>query len=210
MKRSLSVLVKNRRRSLGLSQGEAASIIGCSQSNVARLEREDDATSIDLLVRALLKLGLDRLEIAHCIAGTSIFGIAGQEARMTGREFVEAVHEDRKLRSRYTFEWARDREISMFSPWLVANSGARWRVRHRLRDNHPDAKVDWLLVQPIAGHVDDTAWMTAFGCSKDALEARIQSEFPDASATGRQEIKIPFLDLSTLRRLLKLLELKID
>ncbi len=58
---------RTRRR---LSQVELAQIVKSSQSRVAKMEAGDPTVSIDLLVRALLALGVSRKEIARAIEST--------------------------------------------------------------------------------------------------------------------------------------------
>lgn len=201
IKASLAVLLREKRKSLRLSQKEAAIRIGCAQSNIARLERASNLASIDLLVRALLALGLGRSDIARAVEGQE----TGTQMTMTGTDYVKILQDDNGLLSKFNLEWAQPGQVSMFAPWLVPASGAMWRVRHRLSDNRPNANVDWLLLQPVAGHLDKAAWLNAFKMSKDDLLLRIQTKFPDAVATPDQEIKVPFEGMSTLYWLLELL-----
>jgi DNA-binding XRE family transcriptional regulator len=58
VKLALSTQVKNERTRLGLTQVELAKRLGSSQSRVAKLEAGDPAVSLDLLVRALIALGV--------------------------------------------------------------------------------------------------------------------------------------------------------
>jgi DNA-binding XRE family transcriptional regulator len=58
-------LVRERRKGLGLSQGEVAKRIGSDQSRIAKLEQGD--ASLDLIVRALFALGVSADEVAKAI-----------------------------------------------------------------------------------------------------------------------------------------------
>jgi len=64
----LSDSVRRRRTRLGLSQSAVAKRLGSSQSQVAKMEAADPSVSLDLLLRALLALGVTRREIARAIA----------------------------------------------------------------------------------------------------------------------------------------------
>jgi DNA-binding XRE family transcriptional regulator len=56
------------RRRLGLSQQEVAKRLGSSQSRVAKMEAGDPSVSLDLLIRALLELGVTPRELGRVIA----------------------------------------------------------------------------------------------------------------------------------------------
>ena len=60
--------LKVKRRSNGLSQTELASIIGSSQSRVAKMESGDPSVSLDLLIRSLLALGASGRDLGRIIA----------------------------------------------------------------------------------------------------------------------------------------------
>ena len=64
---SLSELLKKRRNTLGYTQTEVADLIGSSQSRVAKMEAGDPTVSVDLLIRALLALGLSRTQVGRAI-----------------------------------------------------------------------------------------------------------------------------------------------
>jgi predicted XRE-type DNA-binding protein len=51
-----------------LTQEELARRLGSSQSRVAKMEAADASVSLDLLVRALFRLGVTRRELARVIA----------------------------------------------------------------------------------------------------------------------------------------------
>ena len=56
------------RQKLGLSQQQVAERLGSSQSRVAKMEAGDPSVSIDLLIRALLVLGLTPRELGQLIS----------------------------------------------------------------------------------------------------------------------------------------------
>ena len=58
VKLALSALVRNERTRLELTQEILAKRLGSSQSRVAKLEAGDPTVSLDLLVRALIALGI--------------------------------------------------------------------------------------------------------------------------------------------------------
>ncbi len=68
LKLSLSESLRERRTTLGLTQGELARRLGSSQSRVAKMEASDPSVSLDLLVRALLATGATPREIASAIS----------------------------------------------------------------------------------------------------------------------------------------------
>lgn len=65
---ALSRKAKEVRRRKHLTQVEVANRIQSSQSRVAKIEAGDRSVSIDLLVRALFKLGVSKEELAEAIA----------------------------------------------------------------------------------------------------------------------------------------------
>ncbi len=65
---ALSRKAKEVRRRKHLTQVEVAKRIQSSQSRVAKIEAGDRSVSIDLLVRALFKLGVSKEELAEAIA----------------------------------------------------------------------------------------------------------------------------------------------
>lgn len=56
------------RRKRRCTQVAAAKLLGSSQSRVAKMEAGDASVSVDLLIRALLKLGATEAEVARTIA----------------------------------------------------------------------------------------------------------------------------------------------
>ena len=67
LRRTLSRLLKNRRRKLHLTQVEVAARLQTSQSRVAKMEKADPTVSADLLLQSLFRLGLKRKEVAEAI-----------------------------------------------------------------------------------------------------------------------------------------------
>lgn len=67
MKYTLSRRLRTAREKAGLTQAELAERLGSSQSRVAKMEAGDRTVSIDLLLRALLQLGLTQRQIARAI-----------------------------------------------------------------------------------------------------------------------------------------------
>ena len=72
MRLSLARLLSKRRESLGYTQVRVASLLGSSQSRVAKMEAGDPSVSIDLMIRSLLKLGASRRDVGKAIAATPI------------------------------------------------------------------------------------------------------------------------------------------
>jgi len=64
---SLARGLREERERQGLTQEEVARRIGSSQSRVAKMEAADQSVSVDLLVRSLLKLGIERDELGKMI-----------------------------------------------------------------------------------------------------------------------------------------------
>ncbi len=67
MKLSLARLLKNRRKQKGLTQQELADQLSTSQSRVANMENGDPKVTVDLLIKALLALDVDRSELGKTI-----------------------------------------------------------------------------------------------------------------------------------------------
>lgn len=59
--------LRDERERLGLTQEQVARKVGSSQSRVAKMEAADSSVSVDLLIRALLKLGTGRTELAALV-----------------------------------------------------------------------------------------------------------------------------------------------
>jgi hypothetical protein len=70
MKLALAADLRARRLDKHLNQTQVARIIGSSQSRVAKMEAADASVSVDLLIRALLKLGAQRRDVAKAVAAS--------------------------------------------------------------------------------------------------------------------------------------------
>ena len=68
---SLAALLTKRRTSLGYTQTQVADFIGSSQSRVAKMEAGDPSVSIDLLIRTLLALGVNRKQVGRAIGAAA-------------------------------------------------------------------------------------------------------------------------------------------
>ncbi len=68
IKLSLTDSLNEWRRSSSLTQSQLAEQIGSSQSRVAKMEAGDPHVSLDLMIRALLALGMTRRELAETIS----------------------------------------------------------------------------------------------------------------------------------------------
>jgi predicted XRE-type DNA-binding protein len=51
-----------------MTQEQLGRLLGSSQSRVAKLEASDPSVSIDLMIRALMRMGASRRDVAACIA----------------------------------------------------------------------------------------------------------------------------------------------
>lgn len=67
LKLVLADSLRDRREAQGLTQAEVAELIGSSQSRVAKMESAEADVSIDLLIRALLALGITRRQLGRMI-----------------------------------------------------------------------------------------------------------------------------------------------
>lgn len=65
----LSNLVKSRRNKIGWTQEQLSNSIGSSQSRIAKMEAGDVGISLDLMVKALLQLGISKQEIGKLLEG---------------------------------------------------------------------------------------------------------------------------------------------
>ena len=68
---SLAELLTKRRNSLGYTQTQLADLIGSSQSRVAKMEASDPSVSVDLLIRTLLALGVNRKQVGRAIGAAA-------------------------------------------------------------------------------------------------------------------------------------------
>jgi predicted transcriptional regulator len=67
LRRTLSRLLREKRRRLHLTQVAVAARLRTSQSRVAKMEKADATVSSDLLLQSLFRLGLKRKELAGAI-----------------------------------------------------------------------------------------------------------------------------------------------
>jgi DNA-binding XRE family transcriptional regulator len=67
LKLELSDVLRERRLKSELTQAELAKRLGSSQSRVAKMEAGDPSVSIDLLVRALIAIGVRPKRIAQAL-----------------------------------------------------------------------------------------------------------------------------------------------
>lgn len=68
LKLRLADRLKERRRQRTLTQNELARLVKSSQSRVAKMEAGDPTVTLDLLIRALLVLGVSNKDLATTIA----------------------------------------------------------------------------------------------------------------------------------------------
>ncbi|MDZ7718529.1 MAG: helix-turn-helix transcriptional regulator [Balneolaceae bacterium] len=66
----LSGLIKSQRKKIGWTQEQLASAIGSSQSRIAKMEAGDSGITLDLMMKALLKLGVSKQEIGKLLEGS--------------------------------------------------------------------------------------------------------------------------------------------
>lgn len=68
LKLALRASIKEERKRQGLTQEELAEAMGSSQSRLAKIERGDPSVSIDLLLKALMVLGMTNKQISKLFA----------------------------------------------------------------------------------------------------------------------------------------------
>ena len=68
LKLALSASLKTERVKQGITQVELAKMMGSSQSRIAKMEAGDPTVSVDLLLKALLSLGVTKKQISKIIA----------------------------------------------------------------------------------------------------------------------------------------------
>ncbi|MCA1769591.1 MAG: helix-turn-helix domain-containing protein [Halomonas sp.] len=68
LKLALRAGIKEERVKQNITQTELAKAMGSSQSRIAKMERGDPSVSIDLLLRALMALGMTNKQISKIIA----------------------------------------------------------------------------------------------------------------------------------------------
>ncbi len=66
---AISNFVKNQRTKSGWTQEQLARGIGSSQSRIAKIEGGDPGISIDLMIKALLRLGTSKKQIGELLEG---------------------------------------------------------------------------------------------------------------------------------------------
>jgi len=65
----ISNMVKRQRAKRGWTQEQLARAIGSSQSRIAKLEGGDPGISMDLMIKALLRLGTSKKQIGKLLEG---------------------------------------------------------------------------------------------------------------------------------------------
>jgi ribosome-binding protein aMBF1 (putative translation factor) len=65
----ISNLIKNQRTKRGWTQKQLARAMGSSQSRIAKMEAGEPSTSLDLMIKALLRLGISKQEIGKSLEG---------------------------------------------------------------------------------------------------------------------------------------------
>jgi DNA-binding XRE family transcriptional regulator len=68
LKLALADAVREERARRRMTQEQLGRLLGSSQSRVAKLEASDPSVSIDLMIRALMRMGASRRDVAACIA----------------------------------------------------------------------------------------------------------------------------------------------
>ena len=74
MKLALAEDLRARRLDRKLNQTQVARIVGSSQSRVAKMEAADPSVSVDLLIKALLRLGASRRDVAKTVSRPLVAG----------------------------------------------------------------------------------------------------------------------------------------
>ena len=68
LKLALRASIKEERNRQGITQEELAKAMGSSQSRLAKIERGDPSVSVDLLLKALMALGMTNKQISKLFA----------------------------------------------------------------------------------------------------------------------------------------------
>jgi DNA-binding XRE family transcriptional regulator len=68
LKLALRASIKEERTKKNVTQAELAKAMGSSQSRIAKMERGDPEVSVDLLLKALMALGMSNKQISKIIA----------------------------------------------------------------------------------------------------------------------------------------------
>lgn len=71
----LGAKLRARRRAAGLTQARLAAMLGVAPSTICKLERFSLHVSIDVFVRAMIRLGADDLEIGLSFLATAHVGV---------------------------------------------------------------------------------------------------------------------------------------
>jgi ribosome-binding protein aMBF1 (putative translation factor) len=66
----ISTLIKTQRKKRDWTQQQLARAMGSSQSRIAKMETGDAGTSLDLMIKALLRLGISKQEIGKLLEGS--------------------------------------------------------------------------------------------------------------------------------------------
>ena len=64
----ISWLIKIQRNKRGWTQKQLARAIGSSQSRIAKMEAGDPSTSLDLMIKALLRVGVSKKQLGALLA----------------------------------------------------------------------------------------------------------------------------------------------
>lgn len=65
----ISGLIRSQRKKRGWTQQQLAKSIGSSQSRVAKMEAGEPSTSLDLMIKTLLQLGISKNQIGNLLTG---------------------------------------------------------------------------------------------------------------------------------------------
>jgi ribosome-binding protein aMBF1 (putative translation factor) len=65
----ISTLIRYQRKKLGWTQTQLARSLGSSQSRVAKMEAGEPSTSLDLMLKGLLRLGISKHELGDLLTG---------------------------------------------------------------------------------------------------------------------------------------------
>lgn len=85
LKLALAGELKRLRERASLTQAEAASHLGSSQSRVAKMEAGDPSVSLDLLLRSALALGASRRDLARVVGRKPKGGTATNRSLQSAR-----------------------------------------------------------------------------------------------------------------------------
>jgi DNA-binding XRE family transcriptional regulator len=65
----ISNLIKSQRQKRNWTQQQLAAVMGSSQSRIAKIETGNPGTSLDLMIKALLQLGISKKDIGKLLEG---------------------------------------------------------------------------------------------------------------------------------------------